>query len=362
VPDAAPFRIPGRVAALLLAAAAASQPSAAAVFGRDDRTPLTGASAALSQKVGVLTSSKSGAICTAFCLSPDIIATAAHCVFGVDGDHRPALRDLRFNLKYDRTRAITEIAGGDIDNQEQHVVAGSRRLSLTPPISAANDWAVVRLRSPVCRAGGLQLIDDSRATQVTPEAFDRGVYQVGVHRDVAEDALLISPSCKIDATGATERALARDFLSWRSVTLHGCDTGGGSSGSPMLQGGDGAPVVVGMNVGVYVAPRAAVPAAGGEVSPRAPIANTAISVAAMNNALKAIAGRDLLSTPSEIARVQTGLAKRAFFNSAPTGRVDAALVDAVRAYERSAGAPVTGLLTHSLLEQLERSVRAAAPR
>lgn len=277
--------------ALIVGAGAAgkSTPLAAAVFGRDDRSPLTSAHSELAQKIGALTSSKSGAICSAFCLAPDVIATAAHCVFGPTASDRPALADLKFQLTYPGAPAASGVADAAIAGQTEIVIAGSRRLSISPPISAARDWAVVRLAAPVCKAGGLPLAEAPDAAQAAD------IFHVAVHRDRADAPLLMSRDCALPAANdpppRLARNLARDFSSWRDIRLHGCDTGGGSSGSPLLIERDGEAIVVALNVGTYVAARNVVSAADGAASPRAPIANTAISIAPLAAAFRALSAR-----------------------------------------------------------------------
>lgn len=342
-------------AVYLAVIAAAPAPSAAAVFGRDDRTPLRGAHTTMAKKIGALTSSNTGALCTAFCLAPDIIATAAHCLFGAEPADRPALADLKFELSFPGAPATARIAGGAVGNQDQNIIAGSRRLRLSPPISAARDWAMARLETPVCQAGGLALASSQR------DAPAGDHFQIAGHRDRPESPLLLSRDCGLPAefsqAGAVARDLQRDFSSWRNIALHRCDTGGGSSGSPLLVEHKGDAIVTGLNVGTYFAARGVISAADGAPLPRAPIANTAISVAPLAAALKALAARDLLTTYDDVARVQFHLAKRGLFEGDINGRVDDELIAAVRRYERRSGAPVTGLVTHRLLIEFDRAAR-----
>ena len=300
-------------------------PASSAVFGADERATLPIARQILKSKIGALRSGKTGTACTAFCLSSDVIATASHCVFGAPDAAAPDLSSLEFQLE---GAAPAGVGGRAIGAEAQHIIAGARRLSLTPPIDAARDWAALKLEGPACPAGGLPLSD-----VVPPAAAGDGVYHVGIHRDVAPPPVL---RFSADCSFAVDReAASRDFAEPRAVLLHACDTGAGSSGSPMLIDRNGQAEVVALNVGVYVVAARSVPsAAGGNDPPRQPIANTAISIVPLAAAFNELAARGSLTTPNQIVRVQRHLVQLALFNGNITGRVDGALVAAVRAYER----------------------------
>src|SRR5690554_533245 len=57
-----------------------------AVFGKDERRPLSRAQWALSSKIGVLHDPRTRSVCTAFCVAPDVVATAAHCLYRTSGE------------------------------------------------------------------------------------------------------------------------------------------------------------------------------------------------------------------------------------------------------------------------------------
>ena len=60
-----------------------------AVFGRDDRVQLPGKLAALETKIGLLYDRRTRSVCTAFCVSERIIATAGHCMFRTSEEKPP---------------------------------------------------------------------------------------------------------------------------------------------------------------------------------------------------------------------------------------------------------------------------------
>ncbi|MFN0218085.1 MAG: trypsin-like peptidase domain-containing protein [Hyphomicrobium sp.] len=325
----------------------------AAVFGEDGRTLLPPEYQDLTEKIGALTSTGTGASCTAFCLAPDVIATTSHCVYGTTAKNRPALSTLRFSMP-NRRADPAGVAGRSIGNEAQNVVAGAERLKFTPPISAAHDWAVLKLESPVCRSGGLKFAPQPQA--VIDDPIERaGIYQVALHQDLRWPTLLLDQSCDLQAA---DSELTGEFEDLPAILLHVCDTGGGSSGSPMLIDRAGKPEVVGLNVGTYVISGAVPLAANAQKPPPAPIANTAIRIEPLAQALRMLQTRHMLETPDEIKRVQQRLKGLALYGGAESGAVDKALISAVIAYERATLRPETGLLTRELLDVLDAAQTA----
>ncbi len=249
-----------------------------AVFGTDDRTPLDASEARFNDRIGVLVS-RGANICTAFCVAPDAIATASHCLFGTEQSRAPDPEKLSFSIGAGRSSASSRLSGGNAAGIRKAIRSGTSRLRVTPPIDAVNDWAIVRLETPICRAGGLALSEAPRE-EIEKAAAAGRIYQVAMHRDVSAETLFAARPCLIarEFPGAAGTAIARDFSDSRDVLLHTCDTGPGSSGSPLLIDGPFGPEVVGINVGTYILSHMSEKDASGdgkEVS--APIANTAIA-------------------------------------------------------------------------------------
>ncbi len=261
-----------------------SEITAAAVFGNDDRKDLPAQKLeALSSKIGVLSVGKSN-FCTAFCVAPDTIATASHCLHGTAEQAGPDLSEVTFNVGGESLRQrSSSLAGAARAGFGRTIRAGTRALRTRPPIAAERDWAIARLSSPVCTAGGLPLSSLTRE-EIEDRATRNEIYQVGMHRDVSATRLLIGAPCAM-ARGfpqADEKTIAADFANPRAILFHTCDTGVGSSGGPMLYDGPSGPEVVGINVGTYViSPPAASPSSvtHADAKPASEaIANTAVLV------------------------------------------------------------------------------------
>ena len=117
-------------------------PAAASVFGTDQRIPLPQSMRQAGAKLGVFYDSRSHSVCTAFCLAPDTVATASHCLYRTSGEQPLRLSDLSFRL--DGAAKPVKIAGAQTGAAEANVTSGSTKLKVHPPIDATRDWALVR--------------------------------------------------------------------------------------------------------------------------------------------------------------------------------------------------------------------------
>lgn len=357
-PHAALFaiRFAAGLALAIAAVIAFSQPGQAAVFGSDTRTRLTTADNALRAQIGTLASSQSGAFCTAFCVADDLIATASHCLFGTNASPGPRLKDLTFKPGSARSADHgTPLAGRAIANQAQSVTSGTQQLAVLPPIGAVDDWAVARLDQPVCRGAHLALTNLSVGA-IREHAAHGHVYQIAVHADLDDTDLRRAAPCAIEQTFAKADAttIARDFTAADAILFHTCDTGGGSSGSPLLIDTEHGPEVIGINVGTYVLSRNVSTAHDASAQPASEaIANTAIDIAALQRAVTDLSQRDLLTTPSEVRTLKARLAGKGLYNGPETGLVTNELRSAIARFEELSGRPVTGLVSRALFTAID---------
>jgi Trypsin-like peptidase domain/Putative peptidoglycan binding domain len=320
-----------------------------AVFGKDSRTPVPQSLHSVSDKIGILFDQRSRSVCTAFCVSPDTVATAAHCLYRTAGEAPLRLTDLAFRLHGEKT--TSRVAGADSGAPEANVIAGSSRLSVRPPIDATRDWALVRLAHPACKAGALKIAPRPVDDVMRLSSKDR-VYNVAYHRDLPLWQPMLGRPCRVkrsfeDTTWSTIR---RDFSNPGELLLHTCDTGGASSGSPLLVDGADGPEVIGINVGTYV--QSKVVLLNGEVVHRFKsddVANTAVNAEVFAATLSAFRAADLLATSRDILRLQNALASQGLYEGPRDGHYGPALKAAIETYERAAAMPVTGLATRPLL-------------
>lgn len=326
-----------------------------AVFGTDDRVILPADKAPLSRSIGLLYEGRSHSVCTAFCVGDDMIATAGHCLFRTEGERPLRLKGVEFRLQPRGERAVSSrIAGAEHNGEAQHVAAGSLNLRVRPPIDAAQDWALIRLRAPICKGRALTISRQPAEALIKLSAAQR-VYQVSYHRDFGNWELAYGAPCAIRRSfeGADWKAISKDFADAAHVVLHTCDTGGASSGSPMLIDGAAGPEVVGINVGTYL--QSKVLTQRGEVVHRyrsETVANTAVGAGAFRPTLDVLARADILAKRADILALQRLLATEGHYAGTTDGIYGPLLNAAVRAFERSEGRSETGLATVPLLKRL----------
>lgn len=331
---------------------AAAAPAGASVFGLDQRTPLPEGLHQIGTKVGVFFDTRSQSICTAFCVAPDVVMTAAHCLYRTSGEKPLQLNDLSFKLH--GTNQSVRIAGASDGGSEANVSSGSSSLSVRPPIDATRDWAMVRLAKPACSAGVLKV--SARSVQEVMKLADKGrVFNIAYHRDLPKWQPMLGTGCgvKRDYADADWATIKRDFNNPDQLLLHTCDTGAASSGSPLLVDGADGPEVVGINVGTYV--QSKVIMLNGEVLHRFKsddVANTGVNAQAFAPRLANFLTADTMTSRRQIKDLQEALAARTLYRGPRDGRYCPALKLAIEGYQRAAHMAVTGLATVSLLQSI----------
>jgi protease YdgD len=358
-----------RAALLLVAWAPASQagpqpPASArspvraepvAVFGSDERTSLPARFKPLEDKIGLLFNQRSRMVCTAFCVAENVVATAGHCLHRTHGEPPPRLADFWFARNFDRQRQFARIAGHGSGAVAQHVMSGTMDLSVRPPIDASKDWALVRLSHAACHKGVLT-IGTLPTDMIIAAAAANRIFQVSYHRDFSPWKLAYSRPCGVARSfeAADWATIARDFADPAQLLLHTCDTGGASSGSPLLLEGDQGLVVVGINVGTYVQSKVLI--RDGQVTKRFKadtVANTAVASSAFAAKLAAFRQALILASPDQIRALQTLLKQRELYAGTIDGTYGAKLRSAIEAYEDAERLPLTGLATQALLRRLQ---------
>jgi protease YdgD len=334
-----------------------------AIFADDDRRPLPQRLSSLVDSIGMLIDTRTGTVCTAFCAGDATVVTSAHCVLGGEAGPAPRLSDLVFRTASDAPGAIASLAGARRGAGEANVATGTPALRLTPPIAATRDWALLRLDRPACRGKALEVTPRSRE-DLEHLSREKRVMNVAFHRDVPGWQLAVDPTCRIQSVfpGTSRATIAADFANVDHLVLHTCDTGGASSGSPLLVDGPDGPSVVAVNAGTYV--HSTVRLTDGEIVHRSDpenVANTAVGAGAFASALIAFNGADLIATGDGIAELQARLAGDGLFDGKVDGRYGPDTERAIEAFEKREGWTVTGLATTRVLARLEELDRSSAP-
>ena len=332
-----------------------------AVFGVDNRAKLPKRLEALRGSIGIIYNERSRTICSAFCIADDVIATASHCVFRTKGEKPPPTE--RFYFARPGTRlASVRFEGAASRRAAHYILAGAAGISTKPPIEAARDWALIMLQGPACRGKVLE-VKPLTPDEIEGEAKAGRLYQAAFHRDYGRWTMAYSQPCfggrRGDPDVPPPTVTARDFADHANLVLHSCDTGGASSGSPLLIETAAGPHVVAINVGTFVQSRVLIE--GGEVvkrAPAAPVANTAVSAIAFAGKVEALRAASVLRSAGDLRKLQQRLQSAQVFDGPVNGRYDVRLRLAIESYEVREGLPVLGLPTRTLLDALERGTGA----
>jgi hypothetical protein len=328
----------------------------AAIFGDDDRVEMPARLDPVGRSIGMLFNNEARTVCTAFCVGDNTIATAAHCLFKTAGETPPRVADFWFGrLNGNPARDFARIAGVATASTPQHVMSGSTALSVRPPIDATRDWALVRLSRPLCKNAALP-IKLLGADEIVKEANDKKLFQVAFHRDYANWKLAYSKPCEAGRSfpGASRAAIAKDFVDVEQLILHKCDTGGASSGSPLLIDTADGPAVVGINVGTYVQSR--VMMRDGQVLHRfkaETVANTGVAASAFKDKINAFEQAQIIPTGTAMKSLQDQLQSMQLYDGAIDGAYGPQLRQAILSYEELSRLPVTGLATTTLIRRLD---------
>ena len=325
-----------------------------AVFGADDRVPLPPRLAKYQDALGVLFNARARTVCTAFCIAENVIATASHCLFRTSGEAPQKLSDFWFARNYDAVKDYARISGYNIGAASQNVLSGSRRLSVQPPIDATSDWALVRLSRPICTKGVFD-IKPLSTDAIIREAKGKHVFQLSYHRDFPQWRIAYSKPCDTgrDYPAANWATIAPDFSRPEDLILHTCDTGGASSGSPLLIETPDGPKVIGINVGTYVQSKVLLRdgQANGRVQTET-IANTGVAATAFADHVEPFKRAIVLLTAPLLKELQERLKQRHFYAGELDGTYGPTLQTAIEEFEKANRMPALGLATDQLLRQL----------
>jgi hypothetical protein len=186
------------------------------------------------------------------------------------------------------------------------------------------------------------------------------VFQLSYHRDWTQWRLAYSRPCNVarDFKGIPWSTIAPDFLNADQMLLHHCDTGGASSGSPLLLDRAGVISVIGINVGTYV--QSKILTEGGQVTLREKaetVANTAVNAGVFAGRIELLRNASLLTSGQPLRDLQQRLTEQRLYQARVDGSYGPMLRTAIENYERQSRLPVTGLATHDLLNRLNREAR-----
>ncbi len=333
-----------------------------AIFGSDDRRDVPDDLSALEGKIGMLYEQSTQTLCTAFCVARDMIATAAHCLFQPKNNRYPDLADVNFRLTYGKTFQTSGIFGRRTPFTKNYVAVGTTIFNNEPPLSAPRDWAVVKLERPICRFGALK-VEALPVTELVKKSEENKVFQIAYHWDYKHWQLAYSTPCRIerDYDQLKWQFIRQHFVDADKLLLHNCDTGGASSGSPLLIMPDppGAPRAIAINVGTYTRTRLLMH--NGLVTKKLDpdiIANTGVNGTAFSHVIDRMETDEIINSKADMVKMQSELRMRGMYSGTLDGTLGRETRSAIIRFEASTGEQPTGLPTQSLLRRFaEERVR-----
>lgn len=218
-------RMPRHVARLAAVSLILATPGMAQQSGRllqnSEATPLRGLHTADDlrdwEAVGRLDTGVS--FCTATLIAPDVVLTAAHCLFGPDGARIPDA-DLVFSagLRHGRAEAIRQVLSSEIP------ASYARPLETPDMESIAQDVAILRLDRPVAEVSVRPIGLGPRAAMLSPVTLVSYGEEREAYPSIEEDCRILS--------------------STETVQVLSCHVVSGSSGAPVLRMGVNGPEIV----------------------------------------------------------------------------------------------------------------------
>jgi protease YdgD len=326
-----------------------------AIFGIDDRRDLPEELGALEGKIGMIYEQSTQTLCTAFCVANDIVATASHCLFQQKSGQFPNLDDVTFRLNYGTTQQQSGIYGRNTPFTKHFIAVGTTAFNNEPPLSAPRDWALVKLEKPICRFGALK-VESKDVSELIQKSKENKIFQVAYHWDYKHWQLAYSKPCRIqlDYDQIKWSFIKKHFIDNDQLLLHTCDTGGASSGSPILMQSDESalPVAIAINVGTYTRTRILL-RKGQVVKKLNPdiIANTGVNGKAFDYVISELQSASLITDRDQMKKLQTELQARGLYSGGIDGKLGRGTRSAIADFETSVGLRPTGLPTLSLLHR-----------
>lgn len=325
------------------------------VLGNDDRIRPNTEHLKLLGSIGILYNNDSRSVCTAFCISPDTIISAAHCMFS------SRLVNKQATGKVDLTKThfvipgsftSSPLAGSDNREVQDSIIAGMKKVPKSTT-SFPMDWMILKLQKKACRKS-LPLAGLSMA-EIRKAASKKRLLMAGFHGDMLDRDLLISPACALGEWSDRKlitRSLRRKVRDFNRILLHKCDAYKGSSGSPMLIRTEGGYQAVAVNVGNIIRYRELRRGRKLVNRKQTGIINVAVRVGAFADMARLMARTRLIVKKDQIKQVQSLLTQAGLKPGPADGVVGRRTRKAIRAFESKNGLQVTGQPSIALYRML----------
>jgi hypothetical protein len=335
------------------------------IFGIDTLRPVPNKYNHLKRSIGRLSTTKGQPIsCTVFCVAPDIVTTASHCLFSVGPSaRRPQLSSFAIEFEDDQGFTRTKIAGNDESSAHWNVLAGATTFPERSPLKNTHDWALLKLASNSCNNRVLQISKQKRKQELLAAIFKKQVFTIGYMRRGDELKLTYSGNCQTrNSLTQLEKiwsTIDHMFVNAGDLVPHRCNFRSGASGSPLFLRTINGPIVVALNNGTIPVPRRFLIGKSDEEKRRLIRAiPTATNLAVSTNAfVKQIALMRLPTarlSPADIKRLQRFLQSSGHYQGLLDGSYNIPLRQAILDFERERNLLVTGRPALSLMQALKQ--------
>ncbi|MFK5978652.1 MAG: trypsin-like peptidase domain-containing protein [Rhizobiaceae bacterium] len=329
------------------------------VFGKDDRIELPEKYKHLREKIGLLYNSTIKYGCTATCVAPDVILTAAHCVLKAAKKKRFAdTTGLKFYLWSSRvsdTRIGTDVLYSE-DLIPRNVVAGYPISKTFRGSNFKQDWAYIKLRRKIC-GGNVLPLKPITNVEIAKAAKAGKILEVGYHGDREfGKKLLFTDNCQIK--GVNLKKKRRKPPKIFNPIRHLCDLFQGASGAPMILETDSELSIVAINVAEYYQQKYL--KRGRKIIKRyrkKPLYNLAVNVSNFSEYLPLLSWITIPAYEFRLTEIQKMLKEGKFYSGKLDGIFGPATWRAIRKFEKAENNPVLGLPTLEVFYALKGTTK-----
>lgn len=329
------------------------------VFGKDDRIELPEKYKHLREKIGLLHNSTTNYGCTATCVAPDVILTAAHCVLKAAKKKRFAdTTGLKFYLwssKVPDMRIRTDALYSN-DLIPRNVVAGYPISKIFRGSDFKQDWAYIKLRRKICGENALPLKPITNV-EIAKAAKAGKIFEVGFHGDREfGKKLLFTNKCKIKGINIKKKRQKSPKVF--SPIRHLCDLFQGASGAPMMLETGSELSIVGINVAEFHQQRYL--KRGRKIVKRyrkKPLYNLAVNVSNFSEYLPLLSWITIPAYEFRLIEIQKMLKEGKFYSGKLDGIFGPATWRAIRKFEKAEKNTVLGLPSIEVFFALKGTIK-----
>lgn len=334
-----------------------------AVFGEDTRKNLPDKYKYLKKYVGLLQHRKGRSFysCTAFCIAPDIIGTAAHCLYLPDKrGRRRNLSNFTFKVGKGSSAVQSKISSDKQKSKNWSIVAGTTFPERGNLYNFPYDWALIKLARPICRAGNLE-ISPKPLSELIEASRNNRIFNITYQKFGKRYLYRYTGDCPIrkNFEGASWEHYSKIYTNPNNMVPHKCDYTPGGSGSPLLLETPTHPVVIAIQSGGHFKLRKTKKKSGKKA--KVYVSNRAISALAFSKKIDLLRGEFSVPSVELLKEIQKLLKETGDYKGGIDGIYGRGMRQAILDFERRYKLPVTGRPTESVISKLRSNGTKSVP-